>query len=314
VQAEKLLDREVDSARGLGKAPNVSRTAEEGMVKTQPPVAPRQPLVKSTQDGKPRAVGVSAQTAGQQRGDGKKAMPGRQAGTAEEAAAEEASGKMTGGASRAGSAARGTSNRGLPIAPPAGVKISPLGYRSVEDGSPLLNPLKSAGFRVEPKPAPPLKSLGGPHQRAATGLDYEFKVTAPSGTEAKLDGLALDTAKPGSLMVVEAKAGFAPLEKSKHLIFYPDKVEQLAEQLAIVLESKGLLSRIRIVCNKQWVAEVYGNMAAQQVARELKQRFRQQVREYLERSKDKAVKNLLMKDLDEIVERHIDFAWPTTTR
>jgi hypothetical protein len=200
--------------------------------------------------------------------------------------------------------------RGQPSATPdlpSGTRLSPSGQVMIaEETSPLLNPLKRAGFEFEHTGVKSPKGGGGQYQiRAVTGLDHEWRVISPSGVRADLDGLAMDPLKPGGLLSVEAKATFVKdVDKSAHLAFYPDKVESLTRQLMLCLDSRGLI-RMEIVCNAREVAEVYQNMVVQQIAREVKKNFREQAKAFIEHTTEKAVKRLSLADLEQIIEDHI---------
>jgi hypothetical protein len=190
---------------------------------------------------------------------------------------------------------------------PSGTQLGPSGLVMIaEESSPLLSPLKRAGFEVEQIGVKSPKGGGGRYQATGvTGLDREWRVHSPSGTHADLDGLAMDPLKPGGLVSVESKATFVKdVDKSAHLAFYPDKVEGLTRQLVLCLESRGLM-RMEIVCNAREVAEVYQNMVVQQIAREVKKNFREQARTFIQHSTDKAVKRLSLADLEQMIEDHI---------
>lgn len=195
-----------------------------------------------------------------------------------------------------------------PASVPAASVIEPsrAGYSIVADlNAPQLDPLKNAGFKIESIVAKSPKSGGGRFQRHGTGIDTEWRITAPSGVKADVDGLAIDPLKPGGLVSIEARATFVEsAEKSAHLVFYPKKVEQLTRQLAVALESKGVM-RIEILCNADSVAETYLNIAAQQMALELKKRFRQQAKAFIESATDKAVKRIALEDFERIVDENV---------
>lgn len=208
---------------------------------------------------------------------------------------------------------RGTSNQGTGSAKllTSIPNISPIlesraGYSIVADlNAPQLDPLKKAGFKFELIPAKSQKTGGGRFQKRGTEIDSEWRITAPSGVKADIDGLAIDPLKPSGLIAVEAKATFVgTAEKSAHLIFYPGKVEQLTRQLAVALESKGVM-RIEILCNADSVAETYLNIAVQQMALELRKHFRQQAKAYIESTTDKMVKRIPLADFERIVDESI---------
>lgn len=209
---------------------------------------------------------------------------------------------------------RGVSNKGttgstkrlasIPADPV--IEQSKAGYSIVADlNAPQLEPLKNAGFKIEMISAKSQKTGGGRFQKHGTGIDTEWKITAPSGVKADVDGLAIDPLKPGGLVSIEAKATFVDsAEKSAHLVFYPKKVEQLTRQLAVALESKGVM-RIEILCNADSVAETYLNTAAQQMALDLRKRFRQQAKAFIESTTDKTVRRISLKDLEQIVDENV---------
>jgi hypothetical protein len=193
----------------------------------------------------------------------------------------------------------------LPDLPP-GTRMSPSGHVMItEETCALLDPLRKAGFEIRHTGLKAPKSGGAAFQgKHATGLDHEWKVSRGE-LKADIDGLAADPLKPGGLVNVEAKATFVKdVDRSAHLAFYPDKVESLTRQLALSLESRGLL-RMEILCNAREVAEVYQNMIQQQIVREVRKRFLDQARAYIEHATDQAVKRLRLADLERIVEDHI---------
>lgn len=189
--------------------------------------------------------------------------------------------------------------------PPAGTRLSPAGYWIIEDEA-LLKPLKRAGFEVEAIGLKAPKSGGGRFQgKHVSGSDAEWRVSSPGGVEADIDALAVDNLKRGGLVAVEAKATFvADAGKSAHLAFYPEKVEQLSRQLALCLESRGMV-RLEIVANATSVAETYLNITAQQVARELRKQFAQQVKDFIKHNAGKTVKRLSLESVEQIVEDNV---------
>lgn len=185
-----------------------------------------------------------------------------------------------------------------------GVLRSPAGYLVVQDPS-LLDPLKQVGIHAKVIPMKSPKSGGGRFQEHGSGLNTEWHLRSPSGVEADIDAIALDTLKPRGLIAVEAKATFVvDPAKSAHMAFYPHKVEQLTRQLAVCLESKGLL-RIEILVNANSVAETYLNIVAQQMARDLKKRFSRQARNFVTSTTNKAVRRLSLDDVERIVDEHV---------
>jgi hypothetical protein len=193
----------------------------------------------------------------------------------------------------------------MPDLPP-GTRMSPSGHVMIaEETCALLDPLRKAGFEIRHTGLKAPKSGGAAFQgKHATGLGHEWELSHGK-LKADIDGLAADPLKPGGLVNVEAKATFVKnVDRSAHLTFYPDKVESLTRQLVLCLESRGLL-RMEILCNAREVAEVYQNMVEQQIVREVRKRFREQARAYIEHATDQAVKRLRLADLDRIVEDHI---------
>lgn len=197
----------------------------------------------------------------------------------------------------------------------SGVVRSPAGYLIVDDEA-LLKMLGKYRFKRTGLVAP--KSGGGKYQKLeVTSSDHEWTVVSPSGVEAKLDGIALDEHVRGKFIVVEAKATFVEdIGRSAHIRFYPDKVEQLARQLVICLESNGKL-RLEIVTNARQAAEAYMNMTVQQVAREVRKRFGAQIRAYASQQKNIAIKRLSAADLDQIIEDNVTIVvseWGTLSK
>jgi len=195
-----------------------------------------------------------------------------------------------------------------PVIPP-GVRLSPAGYRIIDDEA-LLDPLKQAGFKLEHTGLKSPDSGGGRFQWHVTATDHEWRVTSPSGVTADIDGLAVDSLKPNGLVALEAKATFvADAKKSAHLVFHAEKVKQLGRQLVICLESKGLM-RMEIVVNAASAGETYLNITVQQLARELKKQFASQVKDFIAHSTEKAVKQLLREDVERIVEDNVSLVVP----
>jgi len=183
-----------------------------------------------------------------------------------------------------------------------GTALSPGGYRTVVDAR-LLKSLRDKGFELERIPLKSPDSGGGRFQQHVSGTDHEWRVTSPSGVKADIDGIAMDN--KGQFVALEAKATFvAEPGKSAHLVFYPKKVEQLSRQLAICLESKGRM-RLEIVSNARSAAETYSNIASQQLARQLKKEFAEQVKAYVETSTDESVKRLKIEDIEKIVDENV---------
>ena len=133
----------------------------------------------------------------------------------------------------------------------------------------------------------------------------KWRLTSPSGVQADFDTIAMDTEHPGHFVAVEAKATFvAEPGKSAHLVFYPEKVEQLSRQLVICLESKGRM-RLEIVTNARSAGETYSNIASQKLARQLKKDFAEQVKAYVETSTDASVKRLKIEEIEKIVDENV---------
>jgi len=103
---------------------------------------------------------------------------------------------------------------------------------------------------------------------------------------------------------VSGKVLLKEVEKSAHLVFDRDKLEQLVRQLAVCAESKGTL-RMVIVGNANQVAEIYLNNIQQQLAREFRKEFPALARKAVAESRDELVKRLKLGDIEKLVDEYV---------
>jgi hypothetical protein len=290
--------------RGVSKPTKQIQAIEDRAVETEAAgsveakgTGAKKTTFREAEDAEPRAETVSAKTSRQPKGPAKK---GRE--IEAEGGEDPKFGKGTGAKTARGTAdtgfgpvSRGTQTRGLG----SGVSKSPQGYLSVGvQNSKQYKALVGDGL-IKVKPKKVKLGTSGWAKFQTQVSPEEFELTSPSVSSVRVDGLAVDS---GELVALEAKAGFVKdVEKSRHLIFYEGKVEQLTKQLVVVFESRGRLSRIIIPCLSRPAAETYSNIVKQQIT--------PRIREWLKGQKDNRLKQLLSDDLEQLVEKHIDVEW-----